>query len=61
MNRLNEITGVENATLVSYNGEYMSRWELLRDNPGSAEKITKSSAEAFGVNSTSPSRFSGKG
>ena len=24
VNRLNEITGVENATLVSYNGEYMS-------------------------------------
>ena len=44
VNRLNEITGVENATLVSYNGEYMSRWELLRDNPGSAEKISKSSA-----------------
>ena len=24
VNRLNEIAGVENATLVSYNGEYMS-------------------------------------
>ena len=38
VNRLNEISGVENATLVSYNGEYMSWRELLRDDPGSAEK-----------------------